>query len=165
MSGKGEWTSEEEEILRQQYPATTTEKLAIRLGRSPESISMKATRLGLKKNPPEKPSGFKNTFEQMSREETKRLDKIDLLSVNWSLLEMYRKELSNPDLRPRDRIRLMHAMSSHTATICGVMRGTEDQLGSGIDLREQLLSLEYDEEEKITPRRIRYKGRTYTRVE
>jgi len=94
-----------------------------------------------------------------------RLDKIDLLGVNWSLLEMFRRELNNPELMTRDRIRLLHAMSSHTATISATMKGSEDQLGEEDDLKAQLKRLEYKEGEKTTPRRIRYGKGTYVLVE
>jgi len=165
MSNKEDWTPEEEEILRQQYAATPNSTLAARLGRSKSSIVMKASRLGIAKEIREKPDGFANQFELMTREETLKLDKIDLLSVNWSLLEMFQRELSNTDLRARDRIRLMHALSSHTANINTIMRGTEDQLGAEDDLKTQFMHLEYKEGEHLTPRRINYRRRTYTLVE
>ncbi len=112
----------------------------------------------------ERPASFRNGFEPLTREEATKRDKIDLLGVNWSLLEMYRRELANPELGTRDRIRLMHAMSSHTATISAVMRGSEDQLGDEEGLKAQLIRLEYDGG-KTTPRRIRYGKGTYIRVE
>jgi hypothetical protein len=59
----------------------------------------------------------------------------------------------------------MHTMSSHTATISAVMRGSEDQLGSEDDLKAQFIRLEYDEGEKTTPRRIRYGRKTYVLIE
>jgi len=165
MSGKVAWTPEDEEFLRQLYPITPNKTLATRLGRTPLSISMKATHLGLTRKDAEKPASFTNSFEPLTREETLKLDKIDLLGVNWSLLEMFRRELTNPELKTRDRIRLMHTMSSHTATISAVMRGSEDQLGSEDDLKAQFIRLEYDEGEKTTPRRIRYGRRTYAIIE
>ena len=165
MSGRTAWTPEEEEILRQQYPTTTSRSLALRMGRTPDSIVMKASRMGLAKKLPEKSTSFTNSFEPLTREETMRLDKIDLLGVNWSLLEMFRRELNNPELMTRDRIRLLHAMSSHTATISATMKGSEDQLGEEDDLKAQLKRLEYKEGEKTTPRRIRYGKGTYVLVE
>jgi len=165
MSSKREWTPEDEKILRQQYPTTSNKNLATWLGRTPLAISMKATNLGLTKIDAEKSDIFTNSFEPLTREETLKLDKIDLLGVNWSLLEMFRRELTNPELRTRDRIRLMHTMSSHTATISAVMRGSEDQLGAEDDLKAQFIRLEYDEGEKTTPRRIRYGRKTYVLIE
>jgi len=165
MSSKGAWTPEEEEILRQQYPTTTNRTLSIRLGRTPSSIVMKASRLGLVKEIPERIRGYTNRFEPMTREETLKLDKIDLLGVNWSLLEMYRRELNNHELGTRDRIKLMNALSSHTATINAVMRGSEDQLGEEDDLKAKFIHLEYDDGEGITPRRIRLGRKTYTLTE
>jgi hypothetical protein len=165
MSGRVAWTPEEEEILRQQYPTTTSRSLALRMGRTPNSIVMKASRMGLAKKEFEKPDSFTNSFEPLTREETMRLDKIDLLGVNWSLLEMFRRELNNPELRTRDRIKLMHTMSSHTATISATMKGSEDQLGEEDDLKAQLIRLEYKEGDEVTPRRIRYRRRTYAIVE
>jgi hypothetical protein len=164
MSGKVAWTPEEEELLRQLFPTTSNPKIAARLDRTQLAVRMKATNLGLRKNT-EKPNSFSNSFEPLTREETLKLDKIDLLGVNWSLLEMFRRELNNPELKTRDRIRLMHALSSHTATISAVMRGSEDQLGSEDDLKAQFIRLEYDEGEKTTPRRIRYGRRIYSIVE
>ena len=94
-----------------------------------------------------------------------KLDKINLLAINWSLLEMFQHELNNTELKTRDRIKLMHAMSNHIATICTVMRGSEDQLGAEDDLRAQFLRLEFDEGSKVTPRRIRYGRKTYALVD
>ena len=164
MLEKGKWTPEDEESLRQLYPTTPNKKIAAQLGRTQLAIRMKATNLGLRKNT-EKSGSFANSFEPLSREETLKLDKIDLLGVNWSLLEMFRRELNNPELRTRDRIRLMHTMSSHTATISAVMKGSEDQLGEEDDLKAQLIRLEYKEGDEVTPRRIRYGKRTYAIVE
>jgi len=163
MPGTVAWTPEEEELLRQLFPTMPNKKIAAQLGRTQLAIRMKATNLGLRKNI-EKPGSFVNSFEPLTREETLKLDKIDLLGVNWSLLEMFRRELNNPELKTRDRIRLMHIMSSHTATISAVMRGSEDQLGSEDDLKAQFLRLEFDEGEKVTPRRIRYGRRTYALI-
>lgn len=163
MSSKAAWTPEEEELLRQLFPTTPNKKIAAQLGRTQLAIRMKATNLGFTKKK-EKPSGFANSFEPLTRDETLKLDKIDLLGVNWSLLEMFRRELNNPELKTRDRIRLMHIMSSHTATISAVMKGSEEQLGSEDDLKAQFLRLEFDEGEKITPRRIRYGRRTYALI-
>jgi len=164
MSGRMAWTLENEELLRQLYPTTPIKKIAARLGRTQLAVRMKATNLGLKKDT-EKPNNFTNSFEPLTREEIVKLDKIDLLGVNWSLLEMFRRELNNPELRTRDRIRLMHTMSSHTATISAVMRGSEDQLGEEDDLKAQFIRLEYKEGDEVTPRRIRYGRRTYAIVE
>jgi hypothetical protein len=165
MSGKVAWTPEDEELLKQLYPTTPNKKLATRLRRTPLAISMKATNLGLTKIDAEKSGIFTNSFEPLTRKETLKLDKIDLLGVNWGLLEMFRRELNNPELRTRDRIRLLHTMSSHTATISAVMKGSEDQLGEEDDLRAQFIRLEYKEGDEVTPRRIRYGRRTYAIVE
>ncbi len=156
------WTPGEEDILKKLYPITPNDKIANQIGRTKLAIRMKATNLGLRKKG-EKSSGFKNSFEPMTREETLKLDKIDLLGVNWSLLEMFRRELSNPELKTKDRIRIMHIMSSHIATISATMRGSEEQLGTEDDLKAQLVRLEYDEG-KTTPRRIRFGRRTYALV-
>lgn len=78
---------------------------------------------------------------------------------------MFRRELNNPELKTRDRIRLMHTMSSHTATISAMMKGSEDQLGEEDDLKAQLIRLEYKDGDEVTPRRIRYGRRTYAIVE
>jgi hypothetical protein len=164
MAQKVPWTPEDEDILRQLYPKTPTREVAARLGRTPLAIRSRAMELGITKST-EKPSGFVNNFEPLTREETMKRDKIDLLSVNWSLLEMYRRELANTELRTRDRIRLMHAMSSHTATISSVMKGSEDQLGEEDDLKSQLIRLEYADGDKVTPRRIRYRKGTYVLVD
>lgn len=135
------WSPEEEELLKQLFPTTPNKKIAAQLGRTQLAIRMKATNLGLTKKK-EKPSGFINSFEPLTREATLKLDKIDLLSVNWSLLEMFRRELNNPELKTRDRIRLMHIMSSHTATISATMKGSEDQLGVEDTLRTPTMQTE-----------------------
>jgi hypothetical protein len=164
MVVKVAWTPEDEALLRRLYPTTPTKVIAAQLGRTQVALRTRAMELGITKNV-EKPSGFKNSFVPLTREETMKRDKIDLLCVNWSLLEMYQRELANPELRTRDRIRLMHAMSSHTATISTVMRGSEDQLGAEDDLKTQFLRLEFDKVDKITPRRIRFGRRIYDLVD
>ena len=162
MAQKVPWTPEDEDILKQLYPKTPTREVAARLGRTPLAIRSRAMELGIAKNT-EKPSGFVNSFQPLTREETMKRDKIDLLVFNWSLLEMYQRELANPELRTRDRIRLIHAMSSHTVTISAVMRGSEDQLGADDDIEAQFKTLEF-EEDNVTPRRIVFRKKTYVLV-
>jgi len=158
------WTPEDEALLKRLYSTTPTKVIAAQLGRTQVALRNRAMELGITKST-EKPSGFVNHFEPLTREETMKRDKIDLLVFNWSLLEMYQRELANPELRTRDRIRLIHAMSSHTATISTVMKGSEDQLGAEDDLKTQFLRLEFDKADKITPRRIRFGRRIYDLVD
>jgi hypothetical protein len=163
MSKKETWTPEEEEVLRQKYPTTKNKVLSKELNRTVPSITMKAVRLKLVKQIDEDPiDDYENSFEVMTRDDAMKLDKFDLLRVNWSLLEMYRRELSNPRLGRKDRIKLMNALSNHTATINAIMKGSEDQLGEEEDLKAQFLSLQSEEKEReIIPRRIRFGGKTY----
>lgn len=64
----------------------------------------------------------------MGREEAVKLDKIDLLRINWSLALMYQRELSNPDLSKGERHKLMNALSNHTSIINNIMKSAEEEL-------------------------------------
>ncbi len=66
-----------------------------------------------------------------------RLDRIDLLRYNWSLLEMYHRELERPGLSQGAKHRLMNALGQLTGTIANVMKGREDELGDEDDLRNK----------------------------
>jgi hypothetical protein len=116
------------------------------LGRSVASVEGKARRMGLSKpgalrDTGKTPDGYPNPFELMTRDDALKLDKIDILRINWSLFEMYRRELNNPSLTKAERHRLMNALSNHTSIINGVMKGSEDQLGDEDDLKARFLSL------------------------
>jgi hypothetical protein len=91
----------------------------------------------------------------MTREEALKLDKIDLLRVNWSLFEMYRRELNNPSLSKTERHKLMNAMSNLTSIINSVMKGSEEQLGEEDDLKARFTSLNLRESRGIGSRRVR----------
>jgi len=128
------WTEEEERILRREYPKSSNLVLSRKLGRSIGAVENKASRMGLRKErkagEEEKgdESGFDNPFELMSREESMKLDKIDLLRINWSLALMYQRELNNPNLTKAERHKLMNALSNHTAIINSIRKGAEEEL-------------------------------------
>jgi hypothetical protein len=46
----GEWSKAEVGVLKKMFPVTSTPKVAAKLGRSPESVTMKARKMGLKKS-------------------------------------------------------------------------------------------------------------------
>ena len=90
MSGKGAWTKDEESLLRENYPNVSIRALSEMLGRSTPSVEGKIRRLGLNEPSPRRGAGgaregHRNLFELMTREEALKLDKIDVLRVNWSL--------------------------------------------------------------------------------
>lgn len=130
------WTEEEERVLRKEYPTSSNLVLSQKLGRSIGAIENKASRMGLRKEvkedgeDPEKgdENGFDNSFELIGREEALKLDKIDLLRINWSLAFMYQKELNNPNLSKSERHKLMNALSNHTAIINSIRKGAEEEL-------------------------------------
>ncbi len=157
VSKKSTWTAEDEAFLRESFASTPNRELARKMGRTVSSIQMKANRLGLVKEvmEPNVTGGFENRFETMSREDALKLDKADLLAINWSLLEMFRRELSNPELNQRSRVRLMVALSEHTATINSIMKGYEEKLGAVDDLEASLAILEERHERNMPiPRRL-----------
>ena len=146
MSKERAWTEEEESLLRDNYPSTSIRALSEMLGRSIPSVDGKVRRLGLARPDAGRGvrgtrEGCRNPFELMTREDALKLDKIDLLRVNWSLFEMYRRELNNPSLSKAQRHRLMNALSNHTSIINSVMKGSEDQLGDEDDLKARFISL------------------------
>jgi len=162
MSSERAWTAEEETLLKDNFPSASLEKLSDTLGRSVSSIEGKARRMGLRKSgkcrgASKAPSDFSNPFDLMTRDDAIKLDKIDLLRINWSLFEMYRKELNNPNLTKAERHRLMNALSNHTSTINGVMKGSEDELGDeGDDIKTKFLRLNLgDGKPDVRARRIR----------
>lgn len=167
MSRKKPWTPEEEGALRQLFPTTPNREISKKIGRSVDSLMMKANRLGLVKGIEANRGGshFENRLQEMSREDTMKLDKIDLLSINWSLLQMYRRELNNPEITAKTRIKLMVALSDHLETINAVMRGYEDRLGSLDDLQSEFKTLEdkHSRHEPI-PRRRRESSKSFTTV-
>jgi hypothetical protein len=139
------WTAEEEEILRERYSNESTEILANELNRTIAAIDHKAIRLGLRKSRSVQAQieeggstdVYLNQFILKSREDAIRLDRIDLLRYNWSLLEMYQRELEKPGLSQNTRHRMMSALGQLTGTIANVMRGREDELGDEEDLRDK----------------------------
>ena len=155
------WTEEEESLLRENYPSVSLKELSDILGRSVSSIEGKTRRMGLRKSGTRRstgknPDGYPNPFEMMTRDNALKLDKIDLLRINWSLFEMYQRELNNPNLTKAERHKLMNALSSHTSTINGVMKGSEDQLGEEDDLKTKFLSLNLgDGKREVRARRVR----------
>jgi len=163
MSKERPWTEEEESLLRENYPNVSIRALSEMLGRSIPSVEGKARRLGLRKPDARQGEGgsrdgYKNQFEMMTREDALKLDKIDLLRVNWSLFEMYRRELNNPGLSKAQRHRLMNALSNHTSIINSVMKGSEEQLGDEDDLKARFISLNLgDGRRTYGARRIRLK--------
>jgi hypothetical protein len=132
----GRWTEEEESLMRELYPTTDNAALSRRLGRSVGAVENKASRMGLRKKRraeedsrgEEGEDGFENSFELIGREEAVKLDKIDLLRINWSLALMYQRELSNPDLSKGERHKLMNALSNHTSIINNIMKSAEEEL-------------------------------------
>jgi len=165
MPGKGAWTDEEETLLRESYPGASIRELSETLGRSIPSVEGKVRRLGLAKPKAREGGGdaregYRNPFELMTREEALRLDKIDLLRVNWSLFEMYRRELNNPGLTKAERHKLMNALSNHISIINSVMKGSEDQLGGEDDLRSMFVKLNFEDGDgRPVARRIRLMGK------
>jgi hypothetical protein len=161
MPKKGDWTDEEESLLREKYPSLSAGALSEMLGRSVSSVEGKAKRLGLRKADTEQveidpPHNYPNQFEMMTRDDALKLDKIDLLRINWSLFEMYRRELNNPNLTKTERHRLMNALSNHTSIINSVMKGSEDQLGEEDDLKAQFVRLKLgDGGKEVRLRRVR----------
>jgi hypothetical protein len=161
MSRKGAWSGEEESMLREKYPSVPNSVLSDMLGRGIPSVEGKARRLGLCKldtrpGDGDAPDGYMNPFEMMTRGDALKLDKIDLLRINWSLFEMYRRELNNPSLTKAERHRLMNALSNHTSTINSVMRGSEDQLGDEDDLKTRFIKLNLgDGQSELKARRVR----------
>ena len=164
MSKERPWTKEEESLLRENYPNVSIRALSEMLGRSIPSVDGKVRRLGLARSDAGRVvggtrEGYRNPFELMTREDALKLDKIDLLRVNWSLFEMYRRELNNPSLSKAQRHRLMNALSNHTSTINSVMKGSEDQLGDEDDLKARFISLNLGVGRRTYgTRRIRMKG-------
>ena len=165
MSNKEAWEPEDEAFLSEHYPTTPNKKLANEMGRTVNSIQIKANRLGLVKEIDENDGDFENTLEVISPEEVKKLTKIDLLATGWGLLKMLSRELSNPQLKIKDRIKLMDILSSHTVSISNIMRGSEDELGAEEDLEKALIKLEdkHTTHEAI-PRRSREGGGTFVVV-
>ena len=161
MSRKGAWSEEEETLFREKYTSVSNTTLSGMLDRSISSIEGKARRLGLSKLNTGKgrgdpPDGYPNSFEMMTRDDALKLDKIDLLRINWSLFEMYRRELNNPSLTKAERHRLMNALSNHTSTINSVMKGSEDQLGDEDDLKARFIRLNLgDGQPELRARRVR----------
>jgi len=161
MSREGAWSGEEESLLMKNYPSVSNRALSDMLGRSISSIEGKAKRLGLSKldaRPGEGdiPDNYQNPFEMMTRDDALKLDKIDLLRINWSLFEMYRRELNNPSLSKAERHRLMNALSNHTSIINSVMKGSEDQLGEEDDLKARFIKLSLgDGQRELNARRVR----------
>ena len=161
MSDKRAWTGEEESLLRENYHSESSMGVSDMLGRSVASIEGKARRMGLSKpgalrDTGKTPDGYPNPFELMTRDDALKLDKIDILRINWSLFEMYRRELDNPSLTKAERHRLMNSLSSHTSIINGVMKGSEDQLGDEDDLKARFLSLSLgDGSPEVRARRVR----------
>lgn len=131
---KDSWTEEEERFLKERYADTDTGALAAMMGRSLASVENKANRLGLRKSrrdPVPEPHGeppFQNRLDLISREEAVRLDKVDLLRFNWSLMLMYQRELNNPGLTQAERQKLMNALSTHTTITNNVMNSAGDEI-------------------------------------
>lgn len=162
MSSERAWSEDEESLLRENYPSVSIKRLSDSLGRSVSSVEGKARRMGLNKSSTrhgsEKiPDLYPNPFELLTRDDALKLDKIDLLRINWSLFEMYRRELNNPSLSKAERHRLMNALSNHTSTINGVMKGSEDELGDeGDDIKTKFLRLNLgDGKPDVRARRVR----------
>ena len=90
--------------------------------------------MGLKKTKttkdaePEEPSDYENPFEMIPRGDALELDKIDLLRINWSLANMYTRELNNPSLTKPERHRLMNALSNHTSIINAIMKSAQAEI-------------------------------------
>ena len=136
-----QWSQEDEDLLRDLYPRIPTRILAKQMNRSIPAIIAKASRMGIQKeiqDDMEFPDDFENPFELISREEAQKLDKIDVLRVNWSIFQMYQRELNNPSLTKSDRHKLMISLSNHTAVINSIMKGSEEELG---DDKEDIRSL------------------------
>jgi hypothetical protein len=165
MSSKEAWEPEDKAFLREHYPTTPNKKLANEMGRTVNSIQIKANRLGLVKEIDENDGDFENMLEVISSEEVKKLTKIDLLATSWGLLKMLSRELSNPHLDIKERIKLMDILSSHTVSINNIMRGSEEELGDEEDLEKALTKLEdRHTRQEIIPRRSRGSGGTYVVV-
>lgn len=141
------WTEEEEDLLRDLYPTADNLTLSERLGRNISSIENKASRMGLRKEKKEAEAeegggeDFENRFELISREEAIKLDKVDLLRINWSLVLMYQSELNNPNLTKGERHKLMNALSNHTAIINNIMKSAEEELREEDDLEEKFIEI------------------------
>ncbi len=153
------WTAEEEDLLMKTFADTPNRELAEQLQRSVSSITNKATRMGLvKEGPEEEDVGPPEIpIELMSREDAMKLDKIDLLRINWGILEVLKREIASPDLKPRERIRLVGCMSTITTNINSIMKGSEDQLGRTENLKAVMKTIW--EKRTIGGRRIRRKDK------
>ncbi len=164
------WTDEEESLLREKYLSVPVKTLAEALGRSVPSIDNKIRRLGLIKSNDSSislptRSSLQNSFEMMTREDAQKLDKIDLLRVNWSLFQMYERELDNPKLSKTQRHKLMGAMCSLTSVINSIMKGSEEQLGDEDDLKARFTRLNLGTGGRgYSSRRSRRMGSRYVRV-
>ena len=125
------WTEEEEHKLAELYPETPAHIIASLLNRSISSIHTKAQRLGIRKkdnqqiNPTIKP--YTNTYQTITREEVMRRDKVELLRVSWSLLDMEKRELNNPNLSEAQRRKQMASLNNVINTINNINKTTPEE--------------------------------------
>ena len=155
------WSKEEEETLKQLYPHTPNREIAQRLKRSQHSIEMKAKRLKLTKqsNPPPPTPQYLNQFTTLTREEATKRDKIELLRYSWSLIDLYKKELTNPKLTETQRHKIMSSMGNMINIINSIMRYTPDEVFmEKPDLKQQFIEI-VSRDQPIRSRRIRLKHR------
>ena len=155
------WSEEEVETLKELYPHTPNREIAQHLHRSQHSIEMKAKRLKLTKqsNPPPPTPQYINQFTLLTRKETKKLDKIDLLGYSWTLAKMYANELENTELTHTQRHKVMNGLGNIISIINGIMRYTPDEIFlEQPDLKQQFIEI-VSRDQPVKSRRTRLQHR------
>jgi hypothetical protein len=155
------WSQDEVDILENLYPSTPNDEIARRLGRSRYSVEMKAKRLGFEKEQPspapeEEGSPAPPSFELISREEALKRDKVELLRYSWSLTDLIKEEMNNPNLSDAQRHKIINSMSNMINITCTIMRHTpEEVFQEQPDLNERFLKVSYYDS-PIKPRKFRF---------
>ena len=73
-------------------------------------------RIGLKKTkaiPIKQSQRYENKLDLITRDETMKLDTVELLRVSWSLPHMQQRELSKPNLAEAQRQKQMNCFFNH----------------------------------------------------
>ena len=128
-------------------------------------MEMKAKRLGLEKTPSPAPEALYQPdhamFALISREEALGRDKVDLLRYCWSLTDLFKLELSNPNLDDAQRHKIMNSMANMINVTSTILRYTPDEVfQEKPDLNERLVRI-ISNENSVKPRRYsNYSRRT-----